>query len=213
MGLRTVAVYSMPTARRCTSPAATPPCASARPRPRAATSTRRPSSPRRGHRRGGVHPGYGFLSENAGLAEACEAAGIAFVGPPPRRSGHGLEDRGQALMEKAGVPLVPGYHGDDQASAVLARAAARIGFPVLIKASAGGGGKGMRVVEPRRRIRRRARHRRGARPRPRSATTACCSNVPGRAAPHRGAGLRRQARQLACTCSSATARSSAGTRR
>jgi len=94
-----------------------------------------------------VHPGYGFLSESLALIEACEAAGIAFVGPSRdaiRRMGSKIESKRIAVEH--GVPVVPGYHGDDQAPAVLAEAAARIGFPVLIKASAGGGGKGMRVV-------------------------------------------------------------------
>ncbi|MCZ2441242.1 MAG: acetyl/propionyl/methylcrotonyl-CoA carboxylase subunit alpha [Pseudomonadota bacterium] len=94
-----------------------------------------------------VHPGYGFLSESLALIEACEAAGIAFVGPSReaiRRMGSKIESKRIAVEQ--GVPVVPGYHGDDQAGAVLAEAAATIGFPVLIKASAGGGGKGMRVV-------------------------------------------------------------------
>jgi 3-methylcrotonyl-CoA carboxylase alpha subunit len=95
-----------------------------------------------------IHPGYGFLSENAAFAEACEAAGIVFVGPPPAAiRAMGSKSAAKALMEKAGVPLVPGYHGEDQEPALLAREAARIAYPVLIKASAGGGGKGMRVVE------------------------------------------------------------------
>jgi len=94
-----------------------------------------------------VHPGYGFLSENAGFARACEAAGIVFVGPPASAiDAMGSKAGAKALMEKAGVPLVPGYHGDDQALERLAEAARSIGFPVLLKASAGGGGKGMRVV-------------------------------------------------------------------
>ena len=95
-----------------------------------------------------IHPGYGFLSENAAFAEACADAGITFVGPPPDAiRAMGSKSAAKALMARAGVPLVPGYHGDDQDPALLAREAARIGFPVLIKASAGGGGKGMRVVE------------------------------------------------------------------
>ncbi|MCK6451411.1 MAG: acetyl/propionyl/methylcrotonyl-CoA carboxylase subunit alpha [Alphaproteobacteria bacterium] len=95
-----------------------------------------------------VHPGYGFLSENADFAEACAKAGIAFVGPPAAAMrAMGDKARSKALMEKAGVPLVPGYHGDDQAARTLQDAADRIGYPVLIKASAGGGGKGMKVVE------------------------------------------------------------------
>jgi 3-methylcrotonyl-CoA carboxylase alpha subunit len=94
-----------------------------------------------------VHPGYGFLSENAGFAAACEAAGVVFVGPPVAAiEAMGSKAGAKALMDKAGVPLVPGYHGADQSPARLAEAAAAIGFPVLLKASAGGGGKGMRVV-------------------------------------------------------------------
>ena len=95
-----------------------------------------------------IHPGYGFLSENAGFAEACAKAGIVFIGPPPAAiRAMGSKSEAKKMMEKAKVPLVPGYHGDDQSPDLLAREAARIGFPVLIKASAGGGGKGMRVVE------------------------------------------------------------------
>jgi 3-methylcrotonyl-CoA carboxylase alpha subunit len=95
-----------------------------------------------------VHPGYGFLSENAEFAEACAKAGVTFIGPPAAAiRAMGSKSAAKALMEKAGVPLVPGYHGDDQDAKLLAREADRIGYPVLIKASAGGGGKGMRVVE------------------------------------------------------------------
>ncbi len=95
-----------------------------------------------------IHPGYGFLSENADFAEAVETAGLIFVGPPASAiRAMGSKAAAKALMEKAGVPLVPGYHGEDQSDATLAREAARVGFPVLIKASAGGGGKGMKVVE------------------------------------------------------------------
>jgi 3-methylcrotonyl-CoA carboxylase alpha subunit len=95
-----------------------------------------------------IHPGYGFLSENAGFAEACEKAGVVFIGPPPSAiRAMGSKSEAKKIMEKARVPLVPGYHGDDQSPELLAREAERIGFPVLIKASAGGGGKGMRVVE------------------------------------------------------------------
>ena len=94
-----------------------------------------------------VHPGYGFLSENAEFAEACAAAGLVFVGPPPAAiRAMGSKAAAKALMEKAGVPLVPGYHGDDQSDATLRDAAARIGFPILVKASAGGGGKGMKIA-------------------------------------------------------------------
>ena len=95
-----------------------------------------------------VHPGYGFLSENAGFAEACAKAGLVFIGPPPAAiRAMGSKSEAKKIMEKAKVPLVPGYHGDDQSPELLASEAAKIGFPVLIKASAGGGGKGMRVVE------------------------------------------------------------------
>jgi 3-methylcrotonyl-CoA carboxylase alpha subunit len=95
-----------------------------------------------------VHPGYGFLSENEGFARACADAGIAFIGPPPSAiAAMGSKSAAKALMERAGVPLVPGYHGEDNDPALLAREAERIGYPVLIKASAGGGGKGMRRVD------------------------------------------------------------------
>ncbi|MEQ8587374.1 MAG: acetyl-CoA carboxylase biotin carboxylase subunit [Thalassobaculaceae bacterium] len=94
-----------------------------------------------------IHPGYGFLSENAAFAAACSEAGIVFVGPPASAiEAMGSKAGAKALMEKAGVPLVPGYHGDDQSADRLAAAAREIGFPVLLKASAGGGGKGMRVI-------------------------------------------------------------------
>ncbi len=94
-----------------------------------------------------VHPGYGFLSENAAFAEACAAAGIVFIGPPPDAIRvMGSKSESKRLMAQAGVPLVPGYHGEEQDDARLAAAAEEIGFPVLVKASAGGGGKGMRVV-------------------------------------------------------------------
>ncbi len=94
-----------------------------------------------------VHPGYGFLSENADFANACANAGLVFIGPGVHAiQAMGLKAASKQLMEKAGVPLVPGYHGADQSPALLASEAKRIGFPVLIKASAGGGGKGMRIV-------------------------------------------------------------------
>jgi 3-methylcrotonyl-CoA carboxylase alpha subunit len=95
-----------------------------------------------------VHPGYGFLAENAGFAEACAAAGLVFVGPPPAAiRAMGAKSEAKTIMAKAGVRLVPGYHGAEQDEARLAEAAAGTGYPVLIKASAGGGGKGMRLVE------------------------------------------------------------------
>jgi 3-methylcrotonyl-CoA carboxylase alpha subunit len=94
-----------------------------------------------------IHPGYGFLSENAAFAEACAKAGVTFIGPPPAAiRTMGSKSEAKALMEKAGVPLVPGYHGVDQSPKVLQSAADKIGYPVLIKASAGGGGKGMKVA-------------------------------------------------------------------
>jgi len=95
-----------------------------------------------------IHPGYGFLSENAGFAQACADAGLVFIGPPASAiDAMGSKSAAKALMEKAAVPLVPGYHGERQESDFLRAEADRIGYPVLLKASAGGGGKGMRVVE------------------------------------------------------------------
>ncbi len=95
-----------------------------------------------------IHPGYGFLSENEAFAQACADNGLVFIGPPPSAiKAMGLKAESKQLMEKAGVPLVPGYHGADQSPALLKREADRIGYPVLIKASAGGGGKGMRAVD------------------------------------------------------------------
>jgi 3-methylcrotonyl-CoA carboxylase alpha subunit len=94
-----------------------------------------------------VHPGYGFLSESAEFAQACLDAGLVFVGPTAAMiRAMGSKSGSKTLMEEAGVPLVPGYHGEAQDEATLARAADRIGFPVLVKASAGGGGRGMRIV-------------------------------------------------------------------
>jgi 3-methylcrotonyl-CoA carboxylase alpha subunit len=94
-----------------------------------------------------IHPGYGFLSENAGFAKSIQDAGLIWVGPPVSAiEAMGSKSESKNLMEKANVPLVPGYHGDNQDEAFLAKEIAKIGFPVLIKASAGGGGKGMRVV-------------------------------------------------------------------
>ncbi len=95
-----------------------------------------------------VHPGYGFLSENEEFAQACADAGLVFIGPSPSAiKAMGLKAESKQLMEKAGVPLVPGYHGSNQDEALLQKEADRIGYPALIKASAGGGGKGMRIVE------------------------------------------------------------------
>ena len=95
-----------------------------------------------------IHPGYGFLSENAEFADACAAAGIVFVGPPASAiRAMGLKDAAKALVEKASVPVVPGYHGAEQGADFLRSEARRIGYPVLIKAVAGGGGKGMKKVD------------------------------------------------------------------
>ncbi len=94
-----------------------------------------------------LHPGYGFLAENASFAQKCADAGIVFVGPKPdAMRAMGLKSTAKAIMQKAGVPVVPGYHGDNQDDAILGEAAIETGFPVIIKPSAGGGGKGMRLV-------------------------------------------------------------------
>ena len=96
---------------------------------------------------GAIHPGYGFLSENADFARTCEAAGITFIGPPSRAiEVMGSKSIAKSTMQQAGIPLVPGYHGDNQDGTFLLNEAEKIGFPVLLKASAGGGGRGMRVV-------------------------------------------------------------------
>ena len=95
-----------------------------------------------------IHPGYGFLSENEDFADACERSGLVFIGPPSSAiRAMGSKSAAKALMEKANVPLVPGYHGDNQDADFLQEQADKIGYPVLLKASAGGGGKGMRIVE------------------------------------------------------------------
>ena len=95
-----------------------------------------------------IHPGYGFLSENADFADACQAAGLVFIGPPASAMrAMGSKSAAKSLMEKANVPLVPGYHGEEQDADFLHAQADQIGYPVLLKASAGGGGKGMRVID------------------------------------------------------------------
>jgi 3-methylcrotonyl-CoA carboxylase alpha subunit len=95
-----------------------------------------------------VHPGYGFLSENADFAEACTKAGFVFVGPPASAiRAMGLKDHAKQLMERAAVPVVPGYHGERQDAKFLREKAYQIGYPVLIKPAAGGGGRGMRRVD------------------------------------------------------------------
>ncbi|MEP1472387.1 MAG: acetyl/propionyl/methylcrotonyl-CoA carboxylase subunit alpha [Halieaceae bacterium] len=94
-----------------------------------------------------IHPGYGFLSENAEFALACAKEGVVFVGPPASAiEAMGSKSAAKTIMERAGVPLVPGYHGDDQDPALLRASAESMGYPVLLKATAGGGGKGMRQV-------------------------------------------------------------------
>ncbi|ELU11933.1 hypothetical protein CAPTEDRAFT_91639 [Capitella teleta] len=91
----------------------------------------------------GIHPGYGFLSENAGFAEACQKKALAFIGPPASAiNAMGSKSEAKKIMAQAGVPLVPGYHGDDQNNEQLIVEAQRIGYPLLIKAALGGGGKG-----------------------------------------------------------------------
>ncbi|MGA8033159.1 MAG: biotin carboxylase N-terminal domain-containing protein, partial [Casimicrobiaceae bacterium] len=94
-----------------------------------------------------IHPGYGFLSENEDFAAACLRAGLAFIGPPPAAiAAMGSKSEAKSIMARAGVPVVPGYHGADQDPRLLAQVAERIVYPVLIKATAGGGGKGMKVA-------------------------------------------------------------------
>lgn len=94
-----------------------------------------------------IHPGYGFLSENAEFARACSAAGLVFIGPPPEAiEKMGSKSAARQLMAQAGVPVLPGYDGDDQSDAAMTAAATRVGFPLLVKPTAGGGGKGMRIV-------------------------------------------------------------------
>jgi len=94
-----------------------------------------------------IHPGYGFLSENAGFARACAQQGVVFIGPPAAAiEAMGSKSAAKRIMEAAGVPLVPGYHGDEQDPEILRAAAEGMGYPVLLKATAGGGGKGMRQV-------------------------------------------------------------------
>jgi 3-methylcrotonyl-CoA carboxylase alpha subunit len=149
MGLRTVAVYSEADARAlhvasadeafCIGPA---PAKESYLRGDAILAVAKQSGAQ------AIHPGYGFLSENEAFAEACESAGIVFIGPPAAAiRAMGSKSAAKAIMQKAKVPLVPGYHGDRQEPDFLQGQADKIGFPILIKASAGGGGKGMRIVE------------------------------------------------------------------
>ena len=148
LGVRTIAVYSEADARAphvretdaavCIGPA---PAAESYLRAEAILAAARAEGAE------AIHPGYGFLSENAAFAEAVMAAGLVWVGPPPAAiRAMGLKDAAKALMAKAGVPVTPGYLGEDQSEARLKAEADAIGYPVLIKAVAGGGGKGMRTV-------------------------------------------------------------------
>ena len=142
-----------------------------------------------------IHPGYGFLSERAEFAEACAANGIVFVGPPASSiRAIKLKDAAKALVLEAGVPVVPGYHGARQEPDFLRQKADEIGYPVLIKAVAGGGGKGMRRVDGRRSSRRPWRAR-SARPRLRSGSARARREIRAVAPAHRDPGLRRRARQ------------------
>ncbi len=152
-----------------------------------------------------IHPGYGFLSENPALADACEAAGVVFVGPSAAAiRAMGSKSSAKAIMAQAGVPITPGYHGADQTPSHLAAAAEEIGYPVLIKATAGGGGKGMRRVDRARTSRPRSPRAGARRARP-STPTSCSSRSTwsGRATSR----CRSSAISMAttCTCSSATA--------
>ena len=149
LGLRTIAVYSEPDSaalhvRLCDEAHAIGPAAAAQ----SYLAIDKLIAAAKASRAECIHPGYGFLSENAAFAQACIDAGIAFVGPPPSAMrAMGLKDRAKALMEKAGVPVVPGFHGEMQEPKFLKQKAYEIGYPVLIKAVAGGGGKGMRRVD------------------------------------------------------------------
>ena len=94
-----------------------------------------------------IHPGYGFLSENTGFAKRCEDAGIIFIGPNPAAiEAMGSKSRAKSIMRAHKVPVIPGYQGDDQSVERLVKEAKKVGFPLLLKATAGGGGKGMRIV-------------------------------------------------------------------
>src|SRR5215475_8021456 len=149
LGLRTIAVYSEADAgalhvRLCDEAHAIGPS----PPTQSYLSIEKILATAKGARAESIHPGYGFLSENADFAQACFDSGVAFVGPPAKAiRAMGLKDRAKALMEKAGVPVVPGYHGELQEPKFLKQKAYEIGYPVLIKAVAGGGGKGMRRVD------------------------------------------------------------------
>ena len=142
-----------------------------------------------------VHPGYGFLAENEDFAQACRDAGLVFIGPSPEAiAAMGNKAGAKTLMQAAGVPCIPGYQGDDQGEQRLAAEAARIGFPVMIKATAGGGGRGMRLVPSAAEfaeLLRSAQLRSAERLRRPGSDPRTCHR---RAAPHRDPGLRRPPR-------------------
>ncbi|CAG0964505.1 3-methylcrotonyl-CoA carboxylase alpha subunit [Burkholderiales bacterium] len=148
LGIRTVAVYSDADAGAAHVAACDEAFRLGPPPPRASyLDGRRILEIARASGAQAIHPGYGFLSENGPFARACAEAGVEFVGPPPDAiAAMGSKSAAKTIMGRAGVPLVPGYHGDDQDPARLEKEAARIGYPVLVKASAGGGGKGMKIV-------------------------------------------------------------------
>ena len=143
-----------------------------------------------------IHPGYGFLSENPDFVDRVTAAGLVFIGPSAAAiRAMGLKDAAKRLMEKAGVPVVPGYHGEAQELVLLATKAREIGYPVLIKARAGGGGKGMRRVEHPDDF---AEALSGARREAKAAfgdDHGAGRKICRQAAPHRSPGVRRQSRQ------------------
>ncbi len=175
---------------------------------------RRSSKRRRRTGAEAIHPGYGFLSENPDFVEAVEAAGLVFIGPSAASiRAMGLKDAAKRLMEKAGVPVVPGYHGEAQELLILAGKANEIGYPVLIKARAGGGGKGMRLVEQAEDFREALASAHGARPRPRSAMTACWWRNTSRSRATSRCRCSATITAMSCICSSATVRCSAATRR
>ena len=150
----------------------------------------------RNTRAAAIHPGYGFLSENAAFARACAEAGIVFVGPPPGAIDRmGSKSEARLLMAAAGVPVLPGYDGEDQSDGVLEAEAKRLGFPLLVKPTAGGGGKGMRVVRSAGRTRRGAGWRapRGGEGFRRPATAARALRREG--PPRRDPGVRRHPRR------------------
>src|SRR5579862_8483700 len=149
LGMRTIAVYSAADARAlhvrsCDEAYLIGPAA-----PRESyLSIERIIDAARSSRAECIHPGYGFLSENADFAAACAQAGLVFVGPPPAAiRAMGLKDRAKARMQKVGVPVVPCYHGERQDRAFLKEKADEVGYPVLIKPAAGGGGRGLRRVD------------------------------------------------------------------